>query len=188
MTQHLPVTTVPALQQPIDTAPAVTGSHGGLAVPGSLHTGAGVTVIPPLQQPPNAGSSAAAFQGGQGSPALYSAGGLLASSQIIYDRQDVASARAERMEQALEQFMLRSSDQMQRSDETTRAMFEQMRYDQQASERRTEALTDKLTADAITAAAANASSSMYIPLRLQTVWIRICSYTRYPSHNIRCAA
>jgi len=49
--------------------------------------------------------------------------------------------------------MMRSTDQMQRSEE----MWQQMRYDQQASEYRTETLAAKLTADAVTTAASNAA-------------------------------
>ena len=61
------------------------------------------------------------------------------------------------MEQILERFMVRSTDDMQRSNNSTRAMIEQMRNDQLASERRAENLAAKHKSDAITAAAANAT-------------------------------
>jgi len=103
MTTHLPVAIIPALQQPTATTSAATSSQGAQTAQRPLNTNGGLGAAPHDQRPPNAASSAAALQGGQGSPgSLYSAGGLSSGAQIIFDRQDVASARAERIEFALE--------------------------------------------------------------------------------------
>ena len=151
-TSHLPVTMVPVASEP--PTPVVMAMHGVAAAPAQIYNPGGFGPAAPPQIHPTGVSSVAAVQGSRGSPgSLHSAGALSASAQIIFDRQDEADARTKRIEHALEHFMNRSTDHMQRSEE----MMKQMRRDHQASEYRTERLAAKLTSDSVTAAAANAS-------------------------------
>jgi len=150
-------TLVPVSAEP--TTPAAPAPQAMTGAPAPTYTSGGVgTAVPPHMHPTGV-SSVAAVQGSRGSPgSMHSAGTLSASAQILFDRQDEADRRATRIEHALEHFMNRSIDHMERSEER----MEQMHRNQQASEHRSERLAARLTSDSVTAAAANAAQMEFM--------------------------